>query len=183
MLVGLGASAIIGRSRRFGSALLLAASVMMLAEAWPAEFPTNVRLAAGRLDITPRELGVGQNIPPAYRVIRDSELPIVLLEFPFGSAAWDLHAVYYAGYHRQRLVNGYSGFFPESQLFLVRMFNSRRAFPDATWRALLATRATHVLVHEGAFPWREKAEISDWLRASGAREIFADGTDRLFIIR
>lgn len=183
VLVGLGASAIIGRSRRFGSALLLAASVMMLAEAWPAEFPTNVRLAAGRLDITPRHLGVGQDIPPVYRAIRDSALPIVLLEFPFGTAAWDLHAVYYAGYHRQRLVNGYSGFFPESQLFLVRMFNARRDAPDATWRALLATRATHVLLHEAAFPESERQELSDWLKASGAREIFADGTDHLFIVR
>lgn len=183
VLVGLGASALIGRARRFGTVCVLAAGVMMLAEGWPAVFPTNVRLAAGRLDITPRHLGVGKNIPPVYRAIRDSELPMVLLELPFGTAAWDLHAVYYAGYHRQRLVNGYSGFFPESHLFLVRMFNSRGMDPDATWRALLATRTTHVLVHEAAFPERERREISDWLKASGAREILVDGTDRLFIVR
>jgi hypothetical protein len=183
VLVGLGASAIIARARRFGTAFLLAVSVMLLAESWPAEFPTNVRLAAGRLDITPRHLDVGQDIPPVYREIRDSELPIVLLEFPFGTAAWDLHAVYYAGYHRQNLVNGYSGFFPDSNLFLGRVFNSRSASPEAAWRTLLATRTTHVLVHEAAFPERERHDISDWLKASGAREIFADGTDRLFIVR
>ncbi len=183
VLVGLGASAIIGRSRRFGTAVVLAASMMMLAESWPTEFPTNVRLAAGRLDITPRYLGVGRNIPPVYQAIRDSELPMVLLELPFGTAAWDLHAVFYAGYHRQRLVNGYSGFFPESHLFLARMFNARGTAPETTWRALLATRTTHVLVHEAAFPEKERRDISDWLKASGAREILANGTDRLFIIR
>ncbi len=183
VLVGLGASAIIGRSRKFGTVCVLVAGGMMLAEAWPAEFPTNVRLAAGRLDITPRHLGTGRDIPPVYRMIRDSELPMVLVELPFGTAAWDIHAVYYAGYHRQRLVNGYSGFFPESHLLLVRMFNARGTDPDAAWRALLAPRTTHVLVHEAAFPERERHEISDWLKASGAREIFADGTDRLFIVR
>jgi len=183
ILAGLGAAAIINRWRRFGAACVVAAGVFILVEAWPGEFQTNVRLAAGKLDITPRELLVGDHIPPAYTLVRDSPSPIILLEFPFGTAAWDLHAVFYAGYHRQRLVNGYSGFFPESQLFLGRMFDARRASPEQAWRALLATRTTHVLVHEAAFPLGQQQEISNWLLASGAREILTDGTNRLFTVR
>jgi len=183
VLAGLGAAAIISRARRVGMVCVVAAGLFMLAEAWPAAFQINVRLTTGRLEFTPRELGVGDGIPPVYRAIRDSGGPIVLLEFPFGTPAWDLQAVYYAGYHRQRLVNGYSGFFPENHYFLIRMFDSRPAFPEATWRALLSTRATHVLLHEAAFPEAERQEMSEWLKVSGAREIFRDGTDRLFTVR
>lgn len=183
VLAGLGASHLIGRMRRVGAALVMVAGVLILAEAWPAVFQINVRLAAAELNITPRELRVGDNIAPVYKAIRDSSTPIILLEFPFGSPAWDLHAVFYAGYHRQRLVNGYSGFFPESHQHLQRMFKMRREDPQATWRALLGSGATHVLVHEAAFPERRQQEVSDWLRSSGAREVLVDGTNRLFTLR
>jgi len=183
VLAGLGASHLIARTRRVGTALVIATSVLILAEAWPDEFRTNVRLAAEGLDITSRELRTGNNIPPIYRAVRDSERPIILLEFPFGSEAWDLHSIFYAGYHRQRVVNGYSGFFPERQRRLVRVFENRNSDPEAAWRALLGSGATHVLVHEGAFMEGRRQEISAWLRAFGAREVLADGTDRLFTVR
>ncbi len=183
VLAGLGASALIGRMQRFGTALVLAAGVFILVESWPSVFDTNVRLGAVALELTPRELRTGQNIAPLYKAVRDSSRPIALLEFPFGSPSWDLHAVFYAGYHRQRLINGYSGFFPESYQRLTRLFNARRENPDAAWRALLASGATHVLVHEAAYPPHRRQEISDWLLKSGAHEVLADGTDRLFTVR
>jgi hypothetical protein len=183
VLAGLGASLLIARARRVGVVLVILAGAFIWVEVWPTEFRTNVRLAAGELDITPRELHIGKDIPPVYKIIRDSDRPIILLEFPFGSPPWDLHALFYAGYHRQRLVNGYSGFFPESQQRLWHLFNLRREHPQAVWRGLLATGATHVLVHEAAFPERRQKEISDWLLSSGAREIVVDGTDRLFTVR
>ena len=183
VLAGLGASELISRARRFGVALVILAGVVIWVEAWPDAFPTNVRLAAGGLDITPRELRMGDDIAPIYKAIRDSERPMILLEFPFGTPAWDLHALFYAGYHRQRLVNGYSGFFPESHQHLWRLFNMRREDPQAAWRALLSSGATHVLVHEAAFPARRQKEVTDWLVASGAKELLVDGTDRLFTVR
>jgi hypothetical protein len=128
-------------------------------------------------------LRTGNGISPIYKSVRDSAQPIILLEFPFGSEAWDLHAVFYAGYHRQRLVNGYSGFFPESQQRLVRVFNARDEDPKTAWRGLLGSGATHVLVHEAAFPEDHQQEVSDWLRSFGAQEVMADGTDRLFTVR
>ncbi|MEO6224205.1 MAG: hypothetical protein ABIP90_13235 [Vicinamibacterales bacterium] len=183
VLAGLGASALIARARRFGTVIVIVAGLCILAEAWPSAFSTNVRIGAVGLELTPRELRTGENISPTYKAIRDSGRPIALLEFPFGSASWDLHAVFYAGYHRQRLVNGYSGFFPERYQRLFRIFSRRREDPAAAWRALLGSGATHVLVHEAAYPPHRRKEISDWLLASGAREVFTDGTDRLFTIR
>lgn len=183
VLAGLGASELIARARRVGAVVVMIIGALILVEAWPAEFRTNVRLAAEGLDLTPRELRMGDEMAPVYREIRDSERPIVLLEFPFGSPAWDLHAQFYAGYHRQRLINGYSGFFPESHQQLLRMFNMRRDDPQAAWRALLGSGATHVLVHEAAFPEHRQKEITDWLLSSGAREVLVDGTDRLFTVR
>ena len=183
VLAGFGASDLIARSRRFGTALVIVAGALILVESWPRVFDTNVRIGAVGLELTPRELRTGENISPVYKNIRDSSRPIALLEFPFGSAPWDLHAVFYAGYHRQRLVNGYSGFFPETYQRLTRLFNARRENPDAAWRALLGSGATHVLVHEAAYPPHRRQEISNWLLASGAREVLVDGTDRLFTVR
>jgi hypothetical protein len=183
VLAGLGASTIIARARRVGTALVLVAGALILVEAWPVVFDTNVRIGAVGLELTPRELRTGENIAPVYKTIRDSARPIALLEFPFGSASWDLHAVFYAGYHRQRLVNGYSGFFPEHYERLFQIFNRRREDPQTAWRALLGSGATHVLVHEAAYPPHRRQEISNWVMASGGREVFADGTDRLFTVR
>lgn len=183
VLAGLGASELITRARRFGVVMVMVMGAFILVEAWPAHFRTNVRLGAEGLNLTPRDLRMGDGMAPVYQAIRDSERPIVLLEFPFGNPAWDLHAVFYAGYHRQRLVNGYSGFFPESQQRLRRVFNMQQEDPQTAWRALLGSGATHVLVHEAAFPEHRQKEITNWLLASGARETFVDGTDRMFILR
>jgi hypothetical protein len=183
VLAGLGASELITRARRIGGALVILSGVFICVEAWPDEFRTNVRLGAGALDLTPRELRMGDDIAPVYKAIRDSERPMILLEFPIGTPAWDLHALFYAGYHRQRLVNGYSGFFPESHRQLWRLLNVRREDPRTAWRALLASGATHVLVHEAPYPPHRRKEISNWLLASGGREVFVDGTDHLFAIR
>jgi len=183
VLAGLGAASLMARGRRAGTAVVIVAAGLILMESWPTTFQTNVRLAAEGLDITQRELRTGDNISPIYQAVRDSQRPIILLEFPFGSEAWDLHAVFYAGHHRQRLVNGYSGFFPQSQQRLVRVFNNRINDPQAAWRALLGSGATHVLVHEAAFMENRQQEVSDWLKAFGAREILSSGTDRLFTVR
>jgi len=183
VLAGLGASALIGRARRFGTACVIVAGLFMMVEGWAGPFQTNVPIDAHGLSETPRHLPVGRRIPPVYRIIRDSAQPVVLLEFPFGVPAWDLLSVFYAGYHRQPLVNGYSGFFPDSQQRLIGAFNARMREPEQAWRAVLDTGVTHILVHESAFPDGQGTGVTDWLRTFGARELTTDGTDRLFAVR
>jgi hypothetical protein len=159
------------------------AGVLILFEGWGGPFRTNVRLAAEGYEVTPRELRIGDDLPPLYRVIRDDPAPVVLVEFPFGVHAWDLQAVFYAGHHRRPLVNGYSGFFPESRNVLERVFGAIDTDPDAAWRGLVGTRATHALVHEDAFFPSQRHIVASWLEAHGAVEELVDGGSRLFRIR
>lgn len=182
-LAGYGAAAILRTGPRVGIAVLVVASGLILGESWTGRFQTNVRLAAEGYLPTPRELKTGVDLPPVYKVLRDEPAPVVLIEFPFGSHAWDLHSMFYAGYHRRPLVNGYSGFFPESQRDLVRALSQVDTDPETAWRALNDTRATHVLVREGGFLDSRRTIVSDWLRARGATEVLVDGSDRLFTIR
>lgn len=179
-LVGYGAAALLLWRPRAAVGGLVAASLLMLLEAWTGPFQTNTRLAAEGLEPTPLELRMADDLPPIYKVLRDDHNPVILVEFPFGSPAWDLHSVFYAGYHRRSLVNGYSGFFPESQKTLTNVFTMVGSNPDAAWRALIGTRATHILVREGAYLPSQRPVVSDWLRAHGVEEVLVDGQDRLF---
>jgi hypothetical protein len=179
-LAGYGAAALLRWRPRAAAGVLVVVSLLMLVEslAWP--FQTNTRLAADGYEVTPRELRTASDLPPIYKVLRDDPHPVILVEFPFGSPAWDLHSVFYAGYHKRPLVNGYSGFFPESQRTLSYVFTLVGSDPDAAWRALLGTRATHILVREAAFIPSQRGLVSDWLRSRGAEQILVDGSDRLF---
>jgi hypothetical protein len=183
VLAGYGAAALLRWWPRAAVVALAVLSCGLLTEWWPGRFPTNVRLAAEGLEVTPRTLYTGDRLPPLYKVIRDGAEPVVLVEFPFGSHAWDLQSVFYAGYHRRPLVNGYSGFFPESWQTLTYAFSLIPTDSDAPWRALVGTRATHVLVHEAAYPASRQHQVTDWLRTHGAIEILSDGTDKLFTLR
>jgi hypothetical protein len=91
-----------------------------------------------------------QRIPPpsdAYAdVLRDNagNPTTTLFEFPVSSHD-DPTYMYYSTFHWQHLVNGYSGFFPPSYVYLV---NAVRNIPDD--EAMLAIKshgARYVLVH------------------------------------
>jgi len=179
-LVGYGAAALLQWRPRIATGALVVVGAMILLESWAGPFQTNTRLAADGYEVTPRDLRVAHDLPPIYKVLRDDPEPVILVEFPFGSPAWDLHSVFYAGYHRRPLVNGYSGFFPESQRTLTNVFTMVGSNPEAAWRALVGTRATHVLVREGAFIPSRRTLIADWLLARGAEQVLVDGSDRLF---
>jgi hypothetical protein len=182
-LAGLGASFILSRAKRFGMVLVVTAGSLVLLESWPTPLETNFRSENEGLELPPAELYIDRRLPPIYKTIRDHDQSVVLLEFPFGVPAWDVLAVFYAGYHRRHLVNGYSGHFPESNQHLGQMLNLRLRDPQAAWRALLGSGTTHVLVHEAAFPEPRQKETTHWLVASGAKELLVDGTDRLFTVR
>jgi hypothetical protein len=47
---------------------------------------------------------------------------------------------------------------------------------------LLASRATHAVVHESFYDGDRGERISGWLRARGAREVAAFGTHHIFTL-
>jgi hypothetical protein len=109
--------------------------------------------------------------------------PAVLVEVPFGEPAYEVVAVFYAGYHRRPILNGYSGFFPQSYLDRVSVLG---ALPDRGDEAAALFRSagvTHVLVHENAFQTARGREISDWLTSLGARIVTAKDGDKLFALQ
>jgi hypothetical protein len=52
--------------------------------------------------------------------------------------------------------------------------------PDTAWRVLVASGATHAVVHEGAFAGDGGPRVSAWLEGRGARAVAESGGDRLF---
>jgi hypothetical protein len=180
VLAGLGAASIFARlSRRAGLAVAAAASLAILAESWVVPMPTNVALSSRGFELSPRELYTGQTMGPLYQYVRDAPGDVVLIEFPFGDTAYEILATYYAGYHRRPLVNGYSGFFPESYLRRATFLDHIPFDLETAYKAVQSSGATHAIVHEAAFQNGRGHEMTEWLLGNGARVIGSYGSDRL----
>lgn len=182
-LAGYGAAALWRWRPRVAAGALVIAGLLILGESWPGAFKTNTRLWAEGVELPPRVLHMSDDIPPIYKHLRDDPGPVVLIEFPFGTVPWDLHAQFYAGYHRRSLVNGFSGFFPARQQTQAEVFMMVRHDPDAAWRGLVASRATHALVRENAFVSTRRELYTVWLEQRGAVRIMSDGDSHLYRIR
>jgi hypothetical protein len=155
--------------------------VGILAEGWVAPLPMGVAVAAGGLAPAP-PVAPGPQVGPLYRLVAEWPGAVVLAEFPFGAPAYEIQAVYYAGYHRRPIINGYSGFFPESYRRRKAILANAPDDPDAVLGVLRTAGVTHVIVHEGAYLDGRGAALSRWLTGIGARLVWADGSDRLFAL-
>jgi hypothetical protein len=183
ILTGIGATTLLSvRARRFGAVVVFAGAVGVLAEGWVAPISMNLPVLPGEgLRLPPAPHG-GNRVSDVYRVVRDLPDPVVLAELPFGDEAYDITAVFYAGFHRRPLLNGFSGFIPGS-------YPKRRAvlggLPEDAERAaelLRSTGVTHVLVHEGAFQGSRGKDVSTWLEHMGGTVIASVDGDRLFVL-
>lgn len=183
VMAGFGASRLLPHRRWPAVAMTAVLSLMILAEIRPKEFHTNVRLDPGQLNLTPRDIKIGRHLPPLYRVLRDAPGNVVLAELPFGDPGWDLFSTFYAGYHRRSLVNGYSGFFPESQRSLAWALSHIDQDPDTAWARLQELGVTHLLVREDAYGNPDRMTVRRWLLRYGATLILADQGDRLYQLR
>jgi hypothetical protein len=184
VLAGLGAATLLRmRQRQLAIVLIGAGMFGILYEAWVAPIRTNQPVIPDARFFAPDPPAVGRRLNPIYRVVGQLPESAVLIEFPFGEPAHEILAVFHAGIHRRRLVNGYSGFFPRRYTDRVSALHDVFRNPARAADVLRSTGATHVLVHEGAFTGTEGKEISAWLGSLGAREITANRTDRLFELR
>ena len=181
ILAGLGAASLVGRWRRAGRIVVVVGMIAILAESWSVPTGTNVRFKGAGLAWPSAEIAV-PNLTPIYRLVRDLPAGVVVIEFPFGDTANEIRYVFYSGYHRKPIVNGYSGFYPENYQRVLESLSNIPA-TDEAWQALISTGATHAVVHEGAYLDRDGREVSAWLRRHGAREIADDHPDHLFQLR
>jgi hypothetical protein len=118
-----------------------------------------------------------------YRFVAQLPSSTVLVELPLGEPAFDVRYMLYATRHWKPLVNGYSGGAPEDYGTLGQFLEDAAARPDRAWDALIATHATHVIVHEGFYEADRGRGVSDWLRARGATEVAAFGSDRVLVLK
>jgi hypothetical protein len=154
-----------GQSAR---ALLVAFSIAFLVEAAFAPMPINQTWGDGAIAPPARVYPAG-NAPAVYRQLAALPGAAVLVEFPFGDPAWELRYVYYSTVHWKRLVNGYSGGFPQSYKVRVARLQQFANEPDAAWATLTASGATHAIVHEAALAAGEAEALRAWLESRGAR--------------
>lgn len=184
ILAGAAACVVLSRWPRAGRAILGVGVMAILAESWVSPLGSNQRLWVDHYELAPRHLASATTLGAVYEAVRDLPASTVLAEFPFGAAPFDIQTVFYAGYHRKPVINGYSGFFPPS---FARRFETLGWDPTENggdaWRTLLANGVTHVVVHEAAYRDQKGPRLSTWMRASGARELVAAGTDRLFALK
>jgi hypothetical protein len=163
---------------RAGKAALTALAVAFLAEAWAVPVPTNLtwssstRYAAPWPTVHPVNDG-----PLAYRYLLGMSGDMILIELPFGDHAWDLRYVYYAGLHGKRIVNGYSGYFPDGYRARAARLAAVWADRNAAWEAVRTSGATHLLVHRHGYVSPEGDAIAGWAEQSGGVPLveFADG--------
>ena len=183
VLAGLGAAALVrARFARVATIGISLGVAGILLEGWMAPLPMNVSVQPASALASPPPPEFGRRISQVYETIRTLPEPVVLVEFPFGDAAYEPLATLYAGYHRRPLVNGYSGFVPPS--YIDRLPVLRNAPDDAEGLAttLQAIGVTHVLVHEAAFLDDRGRRLTSWLRSRDAREVASEGGDRLFVL-
>jgi hypothetical protein len=182
-LGGFGLAALAARWRRVAYAVAVVAIGGIVFESAVTPFVTNKRLWVEHFDLAPRHLATERTMGPVYERVRDLPDGTILAEFPYGSPPFDIQATFYAGFHRKPMINGFSGFFPKSFQDRMPTLGWDPTDRAAAWQTLKSAGATHVVVHEAAYFDGKGEAISDWLRTAGAKELVANGSDRLFALR
>lgn len=118
---------------------------------------------------------VGDEIPETYRWLRDLPEDAVIVEVPFFPVPGDNAIYMYLSlHHRKKIVNGYSGFIPQSTEYAQKVF---RGFPS--WSCLDILRhlgVNYLILHAKAWQpeWAERikerlrVEFSDSLREAAS---------------
>jgi hypothetical protein len=183
VLAGFGAHALLNtRHRRLAAGVIALGFAGVLLDGWAVPMPMG-RPRAQPPYAAPAELATGAAMNPIYRLVRELPAPAVLIELPIGEQNHDIQAAFYAGCHRRRLVNGYSGFEPAGYAERARSIMRALSDPAGAAATLAASGATHVLVHEAMMSDGSGQRFSDWLRSIGATEIGRQGSDALVALR
>ncbi|MGQ0734928.1 MAG: hypothetical protein ACT4QD_14890 [Acidobacteriota bacterium] len=166
IVAAFGAKAVLARVRRPSLATTLI-SLAFLADVAFAPMPVNLTWGetASR---APTRVEPAATAPAVYRAVASMPQAIVIAEFPFGDPAGELRAVYYSTVHWKRLVNGYSGGFPQGYQRRVALFQHLAEDGASAWQALREADTTHVIVHEAAYPAGEAETVTRWLTSHGA---------------
>jgi hypothetical protein len=93
-----------------------------------------------------------------------------------------VRSVFYSTVHWRRLVNGYSGGFPQRYVATAAAVSRLAVDPDAAWQRVRASGATHVVLHRAAYLNGQDAAVVQWLEDRGAARTGVFGTDVLYAL-
>ncbi len=180
MAAAYGAAIVIRRTSRPRLTAVALTGLVLIESAFA---PMSVNQTWGDGEVTPpARVEPGFAAPAVYRALATLPDAEVVAEFPFGDPAWELRAVYYATVHWKRLVNGYSGAFPQGYKVRVAHLQRVAEAPDAAWDALRSAGTTHVIVHRAAYRNGAEDTIIRWLAERHAHEVGRFGDDILYAL-
>jgi hypothetical protein len=180
-LAALGIGAI---DRRHRVRISVAAGTLILLEAMAVPIPINqnsTQYAQAGLAPLPASIDVGST-PEVYQFVTRLPASAVLIEFPLGEPAFDVRYMFYSTRHWRQLVNGYSGGAPQDYGILTESLKDVDTRPERAWQSIVRSTATHAIVHEGAYTDDRGRRLSAWLRARGASDVAAFGSDKVFAL-
>ncbi len=183
VLAGCGCAAL-GRTRR-ARWLAAAAGLLIVAEGCAVPIPINLNEPTYKqteLAGLPGELAPNGAPPAVYKFVERLPASSVLLELPLGEPVFDARYMFYALGHGHPLVNGYSGGAPAPYLLLAEAIQNFSTEPGRARRAVLASGATHVIVHEAGYNAGRGQRVTEWLLSSGAHLAGTFGSDHVLAI-
>lgn len=178
-----GVRVVLARRSAFASAaMVVALSALWMGETWNAPITMNYTMGSGREDVIdpPSRVPTGESTPALAAYLRGLPAGAVLIEFPFAAGGWEMRYVYYSTLHWRPIVNGFSGWAPPSYRAREKVLRDPYDDPDEAWAAVVASGATHVVVHGQAYLRRDRPAPYEWLATYGARPVARFGQDDVF---
>jgi hypothetical protein len=165
LLGGLGVAAL-RRCGKWGRTCALLLTLFALIEAPFFPLPLNGSWGSDKVRApSPPELG--DQIPAVYRYVRSLPRDVVLLEMPIGYTCHETSYMLYSTLHWRRIVNGYSGYFPEGSLEMATALKRLVADPAEGLAALRRSGASHVIVHRDSWRGHRAEKVLRVLRRGG----------------
>jgi hypothetical protein len=120
---------------------------------------------------------------PIVASIRGLPDDAVLAVLPMGEMFHDARAMFDSAHHFRRLLNGYSSWTPVDYVRVTVAARDPLRDAEGTLSALRAAGATHVVVHERAWPRDRGPRVTQRLLAAGASPVAKAGDVALLAVR
>jgi hypothetical protein len=162
LAAAIGVNVIERRRRLAGQIAACAVIVVFLLRDTPETLQMNAVLPSpGLVTPPPAYLTPAPSLPAIYRAVETLRPEAILVELPFGDPWYDVRYMFFAATHRRRMLNGYSGVFPPSNLARQRVLKNPLLDLPASAQAMAG--ATHAIVHRRAWADDTGQRLGAWL--------------------